>query len=173
MAFTFDDGSLYDNLHDDKVFFSESLKLRPEDIKLLKEMSADEIKKTVDGIFKVKVAVNGNNIEYYEAVMEDSGLYIKYKLGGMLPVIRFKASFEIPFDYNNNFLYISISEPTYSPEILVEYQEDCFAADLIPFFDDTMKLNESASFDGEFEMCAPDRWIMPMSGAIVSIREKA
>ena len=77
-----------------------------------------------------------------------------------------------PFDYNNNFLYISISEPTFSPEILIEFQEDYFEANLIPFFDDSMKLTESASFEGEFEMRAEDLWIMPMSGAIVNIREK-
>ena len=89
-----------------------------------------------------------------------------------MALIRFKASFEIPFDFNNNFLYISISEPTFSPEILVEYQEDNYTADLIPFFDETMKLTQSASFNGEFEMHAANRWIMPMSGAIVNIREK-
>ena len=172
MALTFDDGSLDDNLHDDKVFFSESLKLRKEDIAIIKKMSDEEVRNMVDTYFKVQVAINGDVISYYEAEVTDGGIFMKYKLGEKLPVIRFKASFEIPFDYNNNFLYISISEPTFSPEILIEYQEDYFEADLIPFFDDSMKLTESASFEGEFEMRAEDLWIMPMSGAIVNIREK-
>ncbi len=172
MALTFDDGSLDDNLHDDKVFFSESLKLRKEDIAIIKNMSDEEVRNMIDAYFKVKVAINGDVLSYYEAEVTDGGIFMKYRLGKKLAVIKFKASFEIPFDYNNNFLYISISEPTFSPEILIEFQEDYFEANLIPFFDDSMKLTESTSFEGEFEMRAEDLWIMPMSGAIVNIREK-
>ncbi len=172
IAFTFDDGSLDDNLHDEKVFFSESLKLRREDIDVIKAMTKDMYTEMVERLFKLQVAINGRSPEH-EIAVEETGIYVKYKLPERSKEIRFKASFEIPFDYNNNFLYISISEPTFSPEILIEYQEDYFDATLIPFFDDTMKLTESTGFNGEFEMCAEDRWIMPMSGAIINIREDA
>ena len=126
----------------------------------------------VDSIFKLQVAVNEDVLTHYSAVVEETGLYVKYKLKKRMDLLRFKARFEIPFDFNNNFLYISISEPTFSPTIIVRYQEDSFIADLLPFFDETMNLKESASFIGEFEMKAEGRWIMPMSGAIVSIQEK-
>lgn len=172
LAFTFDDGSLDDNLHDDKVFFSESLKLYKEDIDFIKSLSQEKIDKMVDSIFKLQVAVNEDVLTHYSAVVEETGLYVKYKLKKRMDLLRFKARFEIPFDFNNNFLYISISEPTFSPTIIVRYQEDSFIADLLPFFDETMNLKESASFIGEFEMKAEGRWIMPMSGAIVSIQEK-
>ena len=172
IAFTFDDGSLDENLHDDKVFFSESLKLQKEDIEIIKNLSQEEVDQTVISLFKVQVAVNEEVLSYYRADVEETGIYLKYKLPEKMDLIRFKASFEIPFDYNNNFLYLSISEPTFSPGILVEYEEDNFKANLLPFFDDTMKLTQTASFEGEFEMKAENRWIMPMSGAIVIIREK-
>ena len=172
LAFTFDDGSLDENLRDDKVFFSESLKLQPEDIEIIKNLPQEKIDRMVNSFFKLQVAVNEEFLNYYEAEVTKTGLYVKFKLSKRMALIKFKASFEIPFDFNNNFLYISISEPTFSPEILVEYQEDNYTADLIPFFDEAMKLTQSASFNGEFEMQAANRWIMPMSGAIVNIREK-
>ena len=172
LAFTFDDGSLDDNLHDDKVFFSESLKLQKEDIDIIKSLPQEKIDRMVNTFFKVQVAINEEVLSFYRADVEETGLYVKFKLSKRMDLIRFKASFEIPFDFNNNFLYLSISEPTFSPEILVEYQEDNYTANLLPFFDDTMKLTQSASFEGEFEMRAEGRWIMPMSGAIVIIREK-
>ena len=172
LAFTFDDGSLDENLHDDKVFFSESLKLQKEDIEIIKNFPKEDLEQTIIPNFKVQVAVNGAVLSTYRVDVEETGIYFRYKLPGKMDLIRFKASFEIPFDYNNNFLYLSISEPTFSPGILVEYEEDNFKANLLPFFDDTMKLTQTASFEGEFEMKAENRWIMPMSGAIVIIREK-
>lgn len=172
IAFTFDDGSLDDNLHNEKIYFSETLKLQKRDIDIIKGLNNSDLRWYVDNCFKVRAAVNGSTLKKYDVTLEKSGIYVKYDLSEKHIKIRFKASFEIPFDYNNNYLNISIKEPTYSPEILIRYSDDFFSANLATFFDENMKLTDSASIDGEFEMRAENQWILPMSGAIVGIHKK-
>ena len=43
---------------------------------------------------------------------------------------------------------------------------------MVPFFDEAMSLKDSASFTGEYEFAAPNKWVMPMSGAIIKTRVK-
>ena len=171
IAFDFDDDALDSHLRRENIFFSESLKLQKEDMKILQEATPQEMEKWYDEVFRVQVAINGEKKKYNTIEVDSDGIVAIYQLKEEMDTISFKISFDIPFDADNNHIYLAISEPTFSPEILVCY-DDCFETEMVPFFDEAMSLKDSASFTGEYEFAAPNKWVMPMSGAIIKTRVK-
>lgn len=171
IAFDFKDDSLDSHLRTEHIFFSESLKLQKEDMEMLQNASPEEMKVWYDEVFKVQLAINGNKRKYDEIKVDKSGMVALYHLEKKTNTIAFKISFEIPYDAENNHIYLAISEPTFSPEILVRY-DDCFETEMVPFFDKDMTLENSGGFEGEYEFAAPNTWVMPMSGAIIKTRVK-
>ena len=171
IAFDFDDDALDSHLRRENIFFSESLKLQKEDMKILQEATPQEMEKWYDEVFRVQVAINGEKKKYNTIEVDSHGIVAIYQLKEEMDTISFKISFDIPFDADNNHIYLAISEPTFSPEILVCY-DDCFETEMVPFFDEAMSLKDSASFTGEYEFAAPNKWVMPLSGAIIKTRVK-
>ena len=140
-------------------------------MKILQEATPQEMEKWYDEVFRVQVAINGEKKKYNTIEVDSHGIVAIYQLKEEMDTISFKISFDIPFDADNNHIYLAISEPTFSPEILVCY-DDCFETEMVPFFDEAMSLKDSASFTGEYEFAAPNKWVMPMSGAIIKTRVK-
>lgn len=171
VVFSFNSSELDAHLRADTVFFSEYLNLHDEDLSAIKLMSQDELNTLFYDILQVQVSLNKQKIAASELELRESGIYAKYVLPETLKEVQFKLSFDIPFDIKNELLYLAIGEPTYSPEILIRY-DDLFKAELVPFFGEEVTLRDSSSFDGEFEIVAKDSWVMPMSGAIVSVKVK-
>ena len=170
VVFDFTTQSLDSHLRKDNVLFSESLKLKVEDIEKLKSYS-DKIDHIYKNILKCNVAIDNERLIPEVVELTEEGICARYVMKEIKNDFRFICKFDIPFDIVTNQLQVSISEPTYNPHILFRY-DDIFEVNMIPFFDNTINVKNSNLMDNEYDILSQNKWVMPMSGAVFCITEK-
>ena len=163
---------LDDELRDENFLFSENLMLDSADIDKLTKLDESARWDFYSSVMSVKIAINGISLSPVEIILDDSGIFARYDMPNVsTDTLDVMIKFRIPQRYDNSFFFACISEPTYSPTIRVEYDEEEFDVEMIPFLTRSLTAKDTRALDGERELSVEDEWIMPISGAIFLINK--
>lgn len=163
---------LDEELRDENFFFSENLMIDIEDIIKISELDDESKCDFYTSVMGVQMVINDKRLVPTEIVVNKSGIFGCYDMPDELgELINVSIRFKIPQKYDNSFFFACISEPTYSPVICVEYDEDDFDVDMIPFLTRSLTTKDTRALDGICELAVDNEWIMPISGAIFLIKK--
>ena len=123
-----------------------------------------------NSVMRVQIAINDIRLEPMEIVINDGGIFARYDMPDDIDeTVSVTIRFQIPQKYENSFFFACINEPTYSPNICVEFDEDDFKVEMIPFLTRSLTTKDTRILDGVCELSVENEWIMPVSGAIFLI----
>ena len=161
---------LDEELRDEKFFFSENLMIDTEDMRKISDLDEEGKRSFYHSVMNVQIVINDKRLEPSEIVINEGGIFGRYDMPDELEeIIDVSIKFKIPQKYNNSFFFACISEPTYSPNICVEYDEYDFNVEMIPFLTRSLTTKDTRALDGVCELNVDNEWIMPISGAIFLI----
>ena len=170
ISFTTGLTELDEELRDEKFFFSENLMIDTEDMQKITRLDEEGKRSFYHSVMNVQIVINDKRLEPCEIVVNEGGIFGRYDMPDELDdIIDVSIKFKIPQKYNNSFFFACISEPTYSPNICVEYDEYDFNVEMIPFLTRSLTTKDTRALDGVCELNVDNEWIMPISGAIFLI----
>lgn len=167
----FDTGlaDLDDSLHNEKVLFSEDFSIESIDLEKIIAIPEDKRLEFIEKVLKVQLVINTKKLRPEEIIFSTSGLHLKYSVDNIGELMNFKLSFVMPFNKNTRFFFASISEPTYSPKVIFQFESEYFDVKMIPFLSQNVLSKDAMAIDGECEFSIDDEWVLPMSGAVFII----
>ncbi len=185
------DTALRENMETDNrnYLFRESLNIKDSDLEQLKKLPADKQQEVFKNIFKLKVRTdekyakieeirieNGAENSAGENRTENYGIFVKMKSEHDIEkeIHSVQIYFHMPQKWNSEVV-VTISDPTYSPEIMVSYEEDNMDVEMYSFFSESRESaveNAVDSDNGIYNIAVVDRWIYPMSGMVFTVKEE-
>lgn len=167
----FDTGlaDLDDSLHNEKVLFSEDFSIEKIDLEKIIAIPEENRLAFIERVLKVQLVINTKKLQPEEIIFSTSGLHLKYSVENITELLNFKLSFVMPFNKNTRFFFASISEPTYSPKVIFQFESEYFDVKMIPFLSQNVLSKDAMAIDGECEFSIDDEWVLPMSGAVFII----
>lgn len=167
----FDTGlaDLDDSLHNEKVLFSEDFSIESIDLEKIINIPEEKRLSFIEKVLKVQLVINTKKLQPEEIIFSTSGLHLKYTVEDISELMNFKLSFVMPFNKNTRFFFASISEPTYSPKVIFQFESEYFDVKMIPFLSQNVLSKDAMAIDGECEFSIDDEWVLPMSGAVFII----
>lgn len=161
---------LDEELRDEKFFFSENLMIDKADMLRISTLDDNAKSSFYNSVMRVQIAINDIRLEPMEIVINDGGIFARYDMPDDIDeTVSVTIRFQIPQKYENSFFFACINEPTYSPNICVEFDEDDFKVEMIPFLTRSLTTKDTRILDGVCELSVENEWIMPVSGAIFLI----
>lgn len=174
------DSALRDKISEEdnrKYIFRESLSIRKCDLDKLKSLPQEELREVFNRVFKLKIRVDEKYAAIQEIIVNDLGIFINMKSDhdSSNDLYAVRVLFHMPQCWETEIV-ISISDPTYSPEIMVSYQEDIMNVEMYSFFsesDESSVENAVDTDNGIYSVAVVNRWIYPMSGMVFTIKKEA
>ncbi len=164
------------SLRDENFFFSENLTIEREDMLALCTLDEEDRRDFYLSAMRARINVNGKVLNPVQIIMNESGIFAKYKVTEDIPFDDFtldvKIRFKIPQKKGDTYFFASINEPTYSPSVRFTYPEEDFDVMMIPFLSRSVNAKETKVFDGLRELSIDGEWILPISGTVFIIDDK-
>ncbi len=175
IGFFVDDIDMNDRYNNSDYLFRETLNIDVVELEKLISESSDQkvIEEFLKNEMKLKVIINEKIAKYDKIKVDKDGIDIvistennkKYELNET----NMEVAFDMPFLKSGGKLWISICEPTYSPEIMIKYPMNFMKISLIPFFNCGFSSANATQFENTISIEFDEKWILPMSGAVVFI----
>ncbi len=169
ISFITDLQKLDSSLKNESFLFSENLNIDAEDLKRLSLMSDEEKLSFYTKYMKVKLNINGNVLVPDMIKIDESGIFAKYNSSSFFTdenTLIFRLKFYIPHKKGASYFFVSISDPTYSPEITFSFPEDEMDVKMIPFLNYSSNSEEADVMPGEIEFSIKNEWIFPVGGVV-------
>ena len=185
------DSALRENTEADNrnYLFRESLNIKNSDLERLKKLPADKQQEIFKNIFKLKVRTDDKYAKIEEIRIENGaengggenrtenyGIFVKMKSEHDIEkeIHSVLIYFHMPQKWNSEVV-VAISDPTYSPEIMVSYEEGNMDVEMYSFFSESRESAVENAVDadnGIYNIAVVDRWIYPMSGMVFTVKEE-
>lgn len=169
----FDTGlaDLDDSLHSERVLFSEDFSIDSDDLQKIIAMPVEKRAEFIEKVLKVQLVINSVKLYPAEIVFASSGIHLKYSVQNITDLLAFKLSFVMPFNKKTRFFFAAISEPTYAPRVIFQFDSEFFDVKMIPFLSQNVLSKDAMVIDGECEFAIDDEWVLPMSGSVFIISQ--
>lgn len=161
--------------------FRESLNIKMADLNKMKALSQEELASFFNKIFKLKIRIDDRYAEIEEIHVStgddeicDCGIFVKLRSDhdSHKDLHSVQVYFHMPQCWGSEIV-VAISDPTYSPEIMVSYQEETMDVDMYSFFSESEESGVENAIDsdnGIYNIAIVNRWIYPMSGIVFTIK---
>lgn len=162
-------------LRNQLYIFRENLIIEQRDMDNLVLMSEKDKLDFIDKELQLNIYIDNLKCNPVRALFTSYGIDIFFESKHSLldKEHHIEISFNIPQKKGHSEFLVSLSEPTYSPNIQLSYPEDTKRVRAFSFLNDgeDSLVENAIHYAGGYEFCIRDKWIYPMSGVAFIIDE--
>lgn len=179
IGFFVENSELDKQLRQHNYIMREALSLLDSDFERLKNSDKRSWIKFAEDELRISALIDDEKCVVSDVVVDDNGIDIEfertdYSSSDKANQQKVSLSFVMPQQKNNLSFLVSISQPSYEPEIRFTFPHDMYDVKTFPFFDDKVStsVKDATKETGVYHLDVKDKWVHPMSGVVFLLNEK-
>lgn len=176
IGFFVDNGELDKELHGQSYLFRENLTLDPDQLQTLIAWSDEEKRRFVEKDMSLRVFIDDIACEIEGVTIDSNGILLQFQSthDTAKSELKIEVMFNMPQLKGYSEFLVSISEPTYSPNIQLSYPESTMHVTMFPFLNDGDEclVQNAMRNTGSCDIYLQEKWVYPMSGVVFIIQDK-
>lgn len=177
IAFFVSNEKLDKALHGQDYLFRENLTLDDEVLRTMSGWTDEEKAAFVEGDMSLRVFIDDLPSTVERVVIDENGILVDLASSHDTDKqeLKIEVMFNMPQRKGYSEFLVSISEPTYSPNIQLSYPESTMQVTMFPFLNDGDEclVQNAMRNTGSCDIYLQEKWIYPMSGVVFIVQDKA
>ena len=173
VAYIMSDSALDDALRNRTYIFQEKLVINPPELQELLDMTQEQQREFIEKELHLSIYIDGKHAALEDIVFGENLITVNFSSEHDVSLKEHDVdiSFSMPQKRGVNDFMVSISEPTYAPDIELSYPDNEMEVKAFSFLNDCedSSLEKATHNVDSFEFNLQNRWIYPMSGVVFAI----
>lgn len=179
IGFFVENSELDKQLRQHNYIMREALSLFDSDFERLKALDKAGCKEFAENELRISASIDDIKCVISDVIIDDNGIDVEFERADYNSPDKsnqqsVNLSFVMPQRKDNLSFLVSISQPSFEPEIRFTFPHDVYDVKTFPFFDDTVStgVKDATKDTGVYHLNVKDKWVHPMSGVVFLLNEK-
>ena len=163
-------------LHGQAYLFRENLTLDTADLQAMTAWTEERKTAFVEKDMSLRVFIDDLSCTIEKVVINGNGILVDLSSDHDInsQELKIEVMFNMPQRKGYSEFLVSISEPTFSPNIQLSYPESTMQVTMFPFLNDGDEclVQNAMRNTGSCDIYLQDKWIYPMSGVVFIVQDK-
>ncbi len=179
IGFFVENSELDKQLRQHDYVMREALSILDSDFERLKNLDKESCIQFVENELYISASIDNDKCIMSDVTVDDNGIDVEFERANYSTSDKtnqqcVNLSFVLPQQKNNLSFLVSISQPSYEPEIRFTFPHDVYDIKTFPFFDDKVStsVRDATKDTGVYHLDVNGKWVHPMSGVVFLLSKK-